>query len=172
LECRQVSSTSGMISATSGSMSDFLEPQHFKCVLKAVQKVAGGTEESYKTPSNALKSGHHIKEMCAIKETFSIIAKDKDGMESAAQFLTLVKSNWAVEISTLACATLSERRYNTVVELPTPQDIAKLSSYLQNEEVKIRKIETAGEFRRACEVVQARLTSYNKRRPGEIEALR
>jgi hypothetical protein len=61
LECRQ-------ISATSGSMSDFLEPQQFKCVVKAVQNVAGGTWARYDTPSNALKSGHHIRELCAIKE--------------------------------------------------------------------------------------------------------
>jgi hypothetical protein len=87
--------------------------------------------------------------------------------------MQLLKSNWKVEVSSLALATLQERKRNKMLVMPTPSDImiGKLASHLQTEAAKITSIETGTEFWSAVDVAVSQLVSYNKRRPGELEAL-
>lgn len=151
--------------------SDFLVPGSYRKVVKAVLDVCGGTEESIDTPSNALKLGHQIKEMADIKYSLTLMnMKEHEGTE-ARIFKELVDSNWKTDVSCLATAVMSERSWNKPVELPIPGDLLLLSTHLQKQAREINTIDNASMYRRAVEVAEGRLLTYNKRRPGELEGI-
>ena len=162
----------GSADDANASWDDMLMPEKFKMVVKAVAVVSGATADSFDHPSNALKSGYYIKEMANIKETLTMMSRDKDKAEEARLFHAVCEKNWITEVSALACATLRERSFNKVVELPKPADLKKLSQHLQDEAGKIAVIESEDSYRYAIEVTQARLLTYNKRRPGELQSIR
>ena len=165
IECRRIDSSTSQWSA-------FLIPEKFKTVVQAVTTLCGGTDDSLETPSNALKMGQHIKELTDIKETNASIKRDTSSVEDCRQFRLLVEKNWRVEVSALACAILSERKFNKTIQLPGSDDLRKLSEYLKSQATKIQEITNADAYRHAVQVAEARLLTYNKRRPGELEAIR
>ena len=162
----------GSADDANASWDDMLMPEKFKMVVKAVAVVSGATADSFDHPSNALKSSYYIKEMANIKETLAMMSIDKDKAEEARLFHAVCEKNWITEVSALACATLRERSFNKVVELPKPADLKKLSQHLQDEAGKIAVIESEDSYRYAIEVTEARLLTYNKRRPGELHSIR
>ena len=52
------------------------------------------------------------------------------------------------------------------------EDIVKLANYLKGKLAECREPTTYGEFRELSLLVLARLISFNRRRPGEVQALR
>lgn len=152
------------------SWHDCLVPAMYYTVVKAVCIVSGKTDDSFQHPSNALKLGHHIKELANSKYILARINKNDADAEDASTFKELCVKSWKRDVSSLACATLNERTFNKVAELPEPGDLEKLSLYLQQQAGGISEISTKDQFRHAVEVAQARLLTYNKRRPGELEA--
>ena len=75
-------------------------------------------------------------------------------------------------ITALSHAVKAERNFNKNIELPRPKDLAKLSDYMKSQIFKPpMKNPSQSTFRRAAEIVQARLLTYNKR-PGEVDGIR
>jgi hypothetical protein len=54
--------------------TQLLAPQHFLLVVRGVLAVAEGTEVRH--PSNAIKAGQVIKDLCPVKSTSAMIALD------------------------------------------------------------------------------------------------
>jgi hypothetical protein len=159
------------------SASDALRPSEFMSVLNAVQVVSGIEEDSFHHPSNARKLGQHLKKLAGIKETEAIMSDDNDQQikqQEARDFLILMEKKWPAEISVRASATIAERNFNKKTELPLPSDLKKVSDYLQNEAGKLDSVDLKDDrnYLRAVEIIQARLLTYNKRRPGELEGTR
>ena len=154
------------------SWQQVLAPQHFKLVVKAVAFVSGATGDSFEHPSNALKAGYHVKELANIKEALAVMERNKEEAEDARDFLLVCRKNWVTEISAVACATLTERTFNKLVDLPRPADLQRLSQHLQREAGLITSIDDEESYRHAVEVTQARLLTYNKRRPGELQSIK
>ena len=57
-------------------------------------------------------------------------------------------------------------------ELPDPKDIVILSQFMQNRMEQATKPCTYDEFKEMQHGVLARLIAYNRRRPGELQALK
>lgn len=145
---------------------------YFKLVVESVKAVSGGTEESFQTPSNALKLGYAIKELADLKCTEAQMDGDVEGVDEATDFRKLVSRRWCPDISALACATISEGRFNKIQVLPEPEDLQKLSQYLLSETKKLSNNEwEKDDFKRGVTVVEAYLLLFNKRRPGELESV-
>ena len=101
--------------------------------------------------------------------------KDRNGVEETEDLYSLVDNNWSSEVSSLATATMAEARFNVSKSLPVPGDLKQLSDHLQMKAHFLSnadKLKSREVFREGVEVAQARLLTYNKRRPGEIEAIR
>ena len=69
-------------------------------------------------------------------------------------------------------ASNDERKLNSTVELPDPKDIVILSQFMQNKMEQATKPCTYDEFKEMQHGVLARLIAYNRRRPGELQALK
>lgn len=80
---------------------------------------------------------------------------------------------WGTRITKLARVILSERKYGQDVQLPHPEDIKELYTYLHKALAELDLTQANYEnYRTVCEVVEARLIVYNRRRTGEVQAVR
>ena len=84
-------------------------------------------------------------------------------------------NEWSTRVAKLAKTTLDERKFNQKKMLPEPEDVMKMCKYL-NRQMELLENELGeahfSTYRRACILVEAKLISYNRRRPGEIESIR
>ena len=164
------------LDVTAETMSDFLTPEHFDIVVEASLKCTGsdGQTVDMKHPSIALKLGYDVEKMASAKRT-QAIKQDNEKEEredSSAGFLLLTKREWPVRVSKRALAILDERRFNKRVHLPNPDDMAKISKYLETEILTLNLDDKSWtNHSRTVVLVQVRLATFNKRRPGELEAL-
>ena len=97
-------------------------------MAKGVAILSGATGDSVQHPSNALKVGYHIKDMAAIKQTAAMMARNKDDAQDATDILVVCDKKWATEVSAAACATLTERTFNRIIDLPRSQQIIRVSA--------------------------------------------
>ncbi|XP_071944679.1 uncharacterized protein [Antedon mediterranea] len=99
---------------------------------------------------------------------------DKVAEQEAKSFLKLKEAEWAEQISAEVLGTISKRKFKQVTELPESADLSKFTTFLienikdATDELKKPSAKT---FRRCCQLVLARLTTFNKRRTGETEQL-
>ena len=81
-------------------------------------------------------------------------------------------NNWAKDISTLTLETIVHRKFNRHHSLPLPSDIKALTQFLAEESKQILNIKSTDDYKHAVEISLSRLLTFNKRTPGELEALR
>nr|XP_022330999.1 uncharacterized protein LOC111129143 isoform X1 [Crassostrea virginica] len=127
-------------------------------------------------PSTPIKIGFDITRLAGLKLALSIKMSDEVGRKEATDFLQLLKMEWSTRVNRISRATLAERNFNRRKPLPDPEDIVKLASYLVTELQKLENdldpvLADGVKFRRVVMLVQSRLLLYNRRRPGELEAL-
>lgn len=161
------------------SMSDFLVPKYFdvfvSCALKACDGVDKEESDEYDLdhPSTALKIGFDLCRLASVKLGNSIKSGEEQGRLDASNFLNLMKLEWTVKVTKIAKSTLNERHFNAQKSLPDPEDIAKLAKHITNELTNF-DVEnmTPDNYRKGVILSESRLLLYNRRRPGELEALR
>lgn len=124
-------------------------------------------------PSTALKIGFDLCRLASVKLGNSIKSGEEQGCLDASNFLNLMKLEWTVKVTKIAKSTLNERHFNAQKSLPDPEDIAKLAKYITNELANF-DVEnmTPDNYRKGVILSESRLLLYNRRRPGELEALR
>ncbi|KAJ8050051.1 hypothetical protein HOLleu_03094 [Holothuria leucospilota] len=132
------------------SWEEFLCPSQFNSAVAAVRAISGnGTEDledvdGFLHPSLALKLGHNIKKLATIKMVLSIKEGDSGRESEAKNFIKLLNADWA--------------------------NNAELKKTLK--ELKDGKGTIRQDYKRCQLLVLAKLTTFNKRRPGEVEQLR
>ena len=161
---------------TNVSMSEYIKPCLFDDIAKATLTTAGidtSDPENLENPSNAVKLGYDIKRLANIKIGLSIIKHDKKSKEEAEDFLRTMNVFWATRVTKLARNLLVERQFNKRTPLPDPADIQKPNNYLNKElsSINLNKIDF-DIYTNICKLLCAKLVQYNRRRPGEIEAIR
>lgn len=111
-----------------------------------------------------------MKRLCNLKLGLAIRHGNDDQRRASKNFLKLMELEWC---SKLARVNLEERRRNKKVELPLPSDVKKLSDYLKVEIESFDKGNLTYEnFKKGSTLTEAVLITYNRRRPGEIQAMR
>ncbi|XP_038073460.1 uncharacterized protein LOC119741677 isoform X2 [Patiria miniata] len=162
------------ITQSNALVDDFIEPQKFDTVVRGVRLTSGQTDE-IERPSVALKLGHTLSKLAAIKRCSALRRGDKKAEQEAKCFLKLKEAEWAEQISSEVLGKISQRKYNKVTELPESDDVKMFTSFLQENiekaTVNLEQRASAVNFRRCSELVLARLTTFNKRRTGETEQL-
>ena len=156
-------------------LASFLTVEKFGVLIQAANMVAGkaDSEEDMVHPSVALKIGQDLEKIVSIMQTTSVMSRDKEKKEDSAEMLWLLENEWPKKVTYIARATAEERRFDVEVCLPCPEDLHKLSDYLQSEIANLEVVDDFTKYyRRAVILAEARLATYNKRRPGELEGMR
>lgn len=161
------------------SMSDFLVPKYFDVFVSYALKACDGVDKEESDeydldhPSTALKIGFDLCRLASVKLGNSIKSGEEQGRLDASNFLNLMKLEWTVKVTKIAKSTLNERHFNAQKSLPDPEDIAKLAKHITNELTNF-DVEnmTPDNYRKGVILSESRLLLYNRRRPGELEALR
>ena len=169
---------------------DALVPDQYDNIVKAVFAVCresfiegleeldreGMDEDDLEAPSNALKLTYDIARMCSIKVTMAIDLKNQNqgtiDRKNVKRFMEKFKFNWSTDVKKRARHVLRERKLNTTVELPDPNDIAIFAQFMQKKMEQATKPCSYDEFKEMQHDVLARLIAYNRRRPGELQALK
>ena len=161
------------------TMSDLLTPSFFDIIVDGAFEMAGQDRQTGASsvhmihPSAALKIGQDIELMSELKEIQSIQDKDAVKEEEAARLLKVMKKLWPTRVATLARCLASERKFNKNILLPIPEDLEKVSNYIKEELANLDLTKPAWTtYQRGVYLVQCRLAIFNKRRPGELEAIR
>ncbi|KAJ8017713.1 hypothetical protein HOLleu_44683 [Holothuria leucospilota] len=174
LSSRLLITLRGMATPPTGTaMEDYLAPEFFQHVAQAALKVAQqdcSDEESLQAPSNAVKLAHDIKRMANIKLARSIESRNKEMKESSIDFLHLMSIQWSTK---LARVLLEEKKHVKNSPLPVPSDVVKFSQHLK-EKAKVCDLEDTSyqNYRKVVILALAALISYNRRRPGEVQAIK
>lgn len=159
-------------------MSNYLKSEHFDAVCKATILTCASQmddEEDLLKPSNAIKLGFDLKRLVdgKIGNALRLSNKNRQEQEEAEDFLKMMNIYWGTRITKLARVILSERKYGQDVQLPHPEDIKELYTYLHKALAELDLTQANYEnYRTVCEVVEARLIVYNRRRTGEVQAVR
>jgi hypothetical protein len=155
---------------------DYLRPQYFDMLCRAA--IATATKdvddmEDLKSPSNAIKLGYELKRLINIKLGLAIRERDKEIKEECRDLMQLFHNEWSQKVTKLARVALAERQYTIEQQLPVPDDLVKLSRYLDEQLAIFDSSDmSASNFRHAVQLSEAKLISFNRRRAGEIQALR
>lgn len=156
-------------------LSEYIKPCFFDDIARATMLTAGRDatdDEHLETPSNAIKLGHDIKRIVNIKIGLAIMLKDHEAEADGERFLRLMNVFWGTRVTKLARNTLVERQFNKRQVLPDTNDIQKLNEYMNTQLSNIDLEEISLEnYNKVARLVAAKLLQYNRRRPGEIEAI-
>lgn len=102
-----------------------------------------------------------------------MIGDDQGKKDEAKAFLTLLKIKWGLQVTKLARMVLSEKNFNKSTQLPLPEDVKKLATFMTESLANADTTDESYEnFRQIAQLVLARLTLYNRRRCHEVQALR
>ena len=158
------------------SLEEFIHPKNFDHFVKAALKCAkqdDEDEEEIKSPSNAIKLGYDIKRMASAKLGEALKTGNEVKTSEAKDFLKLMTLNWGLQVTKLSRVVLSERNFNSYKPLPFPSDVKKLATYLQSSLNSLDLQDYSYTQRKKVAVLSlARLTLYNRRRCGEVQAIR
>ncbi len=163
---------------------DALTTSQYTNFVDAVFEVCGpldiaeeeDNEEDLQAPSNAIKLSYDILRLCHAKVYQAMDDPDKERGEAerkkTKRFVERFRQHWCTDVKKKARHVMRQRRMNKRQELPVPQDIVKLANQLKDSLGKAKRPETPEELRSLQLNVLARLISYNRRRPGEVQSLR
>ncbi|XP_062612913.1 uncharacterized protein LOC134274668 [Saccostrea cucullata] len=155
------------------SLWDFLTPGHFDLVAACALKACNEENGDLVHPTTAIKLGFDISRLAAIKLACCIKKGLHSDNKSTTDFIKLVEVEWGTKVKKLASTLINERHFNKPAKLPFAEDVCSLTNHILQELEKLNLAHLQlSTFRRAVVLAQCRLLLYNKRRPGELEALR
>ena len=153
-------------------LEDYLVHAHFADVAEATLLTCSPDEndpENLKTPSHALKLGTDLKRLASITLAGAIKAGDQSRRRLAKDFLTLMDIEWSTKLERVL---LQERKHRKKVPLPLPTDIEKFATHLKDEARRADLDDHSFfNYKKVVLVALASLIAYNRRRPGEVQAL-
>ena len=158
------------------TVSDCLQPKYFDEMVNATLQCACldmDDESELATPSNAIKLGFEIKRLVGAKKGYAIRTANRAMRDDCADFLELMESEWSVRVTKQARLLLIERAMHKRDNMPDPQDIENLTKYMVTEISKIDlSDQSTSNYRHIAQLALARLISFNRRRTGEVQAIK
>ena len=80
---------------------------------------------------------------------------------------------WGTRVTKLARVLLEERRYYATSILPVPQDLATSNRYINDVIAGLKyDVKDKENYRQVAVATEAKLVIYNRRRTGELQAIR
>ena len=142
--------------------------------LERLEKVgAAAACLNLKAPSNAIKLSYDLQKMCRMKVSIAIDDEIKERGEAqrkcTKRFMDKYAANWEVDVKRRARAVLKDRKLGATPKMADPQDIVVFSTFLVETLTNMEKPTTYSEFRQMQYFLEARIITYNRRRPGEVQ---
>ena len=155
------------------SLWEFLTPDYFDMIVDASLQVSMPEIDDIselKSPSNAIKLKYDLKRLVNMKYAF-LLKTNQEGREvsDCKSFLKLMTLEWSERVTKVARTILQQRKFMESKDLPSPEDIEKLTRYLVLELGSIQLIPE--NYMKIAVLCQTRLMMYNKRRSGELEVI-
>lgn len=154
---------------------DFIIPQHFDDVVVAALRCAlpyMDDIEELASPTNAIRLKHDINRLVDFKwaliQTTGRGSPSKDA-NACDVFHRLMKIKWGEHVTKLARTVLLNRSFGKEPQIPSPEDMKRLTCYVVKELLELKLKKNSDTFKRAVQLSQTRLLIYNKRRSGEID---
>lgn len=148
---------------TLSRIGDYLTPRHYDLVTSCVRALG-----EKRSPQLALTLGHYVKQLTLLKIAESIKQEKKAMLVDAENFLRLFNASWCQTVSSSTSRIQRLRKLQKTVELPTADDIVKLSQFIRDETLEATHNE---DVQRLKKLTLAGLILFNKRRPMEVEEL-
>jgi hypothetical protein len=164
---------------TSVQLSDFLKPEKFDTIVKAIRDIAGFNSGNCQLevgiPSPALKLGYSIQKCACTLSVKTLCSKDDLRFREIKNFQKIMKSEWEYRVSHHSLTSLHERRFNKVHVLPLAEDMTCLMNFIDqeivNETRNLRENPTAQCWTLLAKLLLSRAVMLNKRRGGEASKL-
>ena len=150
------------------------EAQEEQEELERFERV-GAVEASInmKAPSNAIKLSYDIQKLCCMKVALaiddSIKQRGEDDRKTTKGFMDKYAAKWEIDVKRKARAVLRDRKLGASPKMPNPQDIVVFSTFLVETLRSMKKPTTYSELRQMQYFLEARVITYNRRRPGEVQ---
>ncbi|ESO94722.1 hypothetical protein LOTGIDRAFT_160955 [Lottia gigantea] len=159
------------------SMWDFIKPEFFDIMAQAALEVAIpliDDEDEIKSPSNCLKLKYDILRLTKFKWSFVVKGTEQNDKErkDCKTFLHLMSLEFKTKVTKLAYTVLMKRQFTKSKDIPAPSDIEILNKHLISELSTCSLNSSKENLFHIVKFLQCRLLSYNKRRSGEIDAIR
>ncbi|MEQ2241604.1 hypothetical protein ILYODFUR_026990, partial [Ilyodon furcidens] len=160
------------------TLEEAMRPEHFLKVVEAAKQTAGfdKIQNSYKTPSLALKIGHSLLKVSDIIHCRALMAGDEELIKSSSAFQKLYQSKWSEYVSHCALNTIGEQKYNKSVKLPLTEDVHKLHKHLdKNTESAFAQLKgeaTGTNYSKLAKTVLTKIILFNRRRVGEVSKMK
>jgi hypothetical protein len=156
------------------ALDEFIRTKYYDALMAATIQCCMpymDDEEDLKSPSNAIKLKYDL--IRVVNAKWALLVQDNPHSlhaEEMMKFDRLISVQWGERVTKLARAVLVRRRFKMKKELPSPEDVMKLTKHIVSELESTAL--TPENFFRIVQLVQTRLLLYNKRRSGEIDAVR
>ncbi|XP_049323407.1 uncharacterized protein LOC125782687 [Astyanax mexicanus] len=159
------------------NLEEAIQPRNFITLTNAVKDVAGfdGENNSYKSPSLALKIGHSLRKVSDLIQCRALMTDDQEGIRSVEMFQKLYEAKWSEFVSHSALSNLSEAKYNKASSLPLTRDIQKLHQFLDQEAESALKVlkgtSCATNYAKLSRLTLCQVILFNRRRAGEVSKM-
>ncbi|XP_059192255.1 uncharacterized protein LOC131974118 [Centropristis striata] len=158
---------------------ELIYPSNFSSVISAVKELAGYNPENntFLTPSLALKVGHSLGVLCELVETdnLSTVNRDNTLVEYAREFKTIKSFRWKALITRGATTTMKELKWNAPPILPFTEDVKCLDSHMEKvkdvAEKMMKLSPSANSYATLAKVTLAQVIIFNRRREGEVSRM-
>lgn len=109
------------------TMEDYIHPQHFHHVTRAVKEVAGFDERrnKFEKPTLATKLGQSIQRVADIMEAEALTSQNNEKKQIVQEFRQMYSLTWNEMISSAAYRTLEEKKWNKPKLIPLAEDVEK-----------------------------------------------
>ena len=158
-------------------MEDYIHPQHFNHVIRAVKEVAGFDEKTntFEKPTLATKLGQSIQRVADIMEAEALFSQNNENKLCVQEFRRMYSLTWNKMISSAAYRTLEEKKCNKPKLIPLADDVKKMHMYMTDKQTKYRGQllveKTSRNWSNLDKVTLAQIILFNRRREGEVSKM-
>nr|XP_018913562.1 PREDICTED: uncharacterized protein LOC109041627 [Bemisia tabaci] len=169
------------------TFTDCIDPSNFDYLVAAAKNLCGCSSriedrDAYQKPSLVLKVGPSLqKAACIIQGTYLRMFGEEPEIadimnKKVKAFLTLMKTEWTVRVSSTAHANVFERKFNKAELLPLTSDIMNLRGHLdktiKESRVRLTSNPTYENYRKLAVYLLTSTILFNRRRSGEASKMK
>jgi len=119
-------------------LQSFLTGKKFDHIVVAVEQMAGFYENNegvkcFTTPSLALTLGYILTKAAQLKRGLAFREDDELALKETANFLELMKNEWADKVSSLALSSLRMKQFNKPDLLPVTEDLIRVKNFIDEQ---------------------------------------
>ncbi|XP_075997613.1 uncharacterized protein LOC142991389 isoform X2 [Genypterus blacodes] len=160
------------------TMEDYINPQLFHHVIRAVKEVAGFDEKKnkFEKPTLATELGQSIQRVADIMEAEALSSLNKEKNQVVQEFRRMYSLTWNEMISSAAYCTLEEKKWNKPKLIPLAEDVKKMHMYMTDKQKQYyrqlldKKI--SRNWSNLAKVILAQIILFNRRRESEVSKMR